>query len=316
MLSKRHQQLILALFALAMWNQASQARVPDEAEYRASALLGEEIGAWLDEYEPKPNSMGIFSVHANYPLEKDYSSVVEAEILRDLSDRNFPNVISCSECRAPQIYVKDERLIISKGAPDIDTLKQIGKRQPVATFLTIDVYRSKLSVIAHAVLYENPSGVVLRAQHFHIPAVSISDAAVQVLLTFGAGKPLASPDNSSGTLATAVNLLLLEELGFGKGGLNLGAALSSGNGTLIYLLPTFAFRGRFGSTALSWSIDLGAGLGFASGGKGYAFRGAYELYLGSLTVVGAEGIYFLPEKSGSTTLQGYAGLHLGLAFGR
>ena len=115
-------------------------------------------------------------------------------------------------------------------------------------------------------------------------------------------------------LTTSVGVSLLEEIGFGKGGLSVGAILAPGN-TLIYVDPTLSFRGRFGSSSLAWNLNLGVGYGLLSSLKGLNARATYELLLGSWAVVGAEGLYFFPSDS-TNSLKGYVGFHVGISIGR
>lgn len=302
----------IALIILTVCLSVS-ARPPEESEFLAASILGEEMANWLHELERRPSSLGIFSIHSNYPLEQDYSTILETEIMKSLAKKGSMQVTSCSECRNPQVSVSEDRVVISKGAPDIETLKRIGKKQPVETFMVIEVYRSKMSVVAHAVLYQNPTGVLISAERFKVPALNFTDAAVQVLFTVGGGKMLSGKGADGLGFTNSGSLTLLEEIGFGKGGLGLGAVL--GGSTLIYLCPTLAFGGRFGTSSMGYSINLGLGYGFASEARGITAKGSYEVFLGSLTVVGADLLYFIPDKS-VETFGGYGGFHIGIALGK
>lgn len=291
------------------------ARQPEEAEFAAAATLGEKISSWIDDLEPRPNSVGIFFVHANAPLEQDYANVVEAEILKRLSEMELQNVISCSECRQAQVSVEADKLVISRGNPDLETLKKIGKKYSVEAFLIVQLYRTKISVMAQVILYKNPEGTVMDAERFRVPAVNISDAAAQVLITAGPGKVLQGKVAGANEIGTAVNIALLEELGFGKGGLTLGFLTDSVNGNLFFLNPTYGFRGNFGNTGIGWSLQLGVGYGMTPESKGVSFRGAFDIYLGALAAIGFEATGFAPSKT-VDTIKSYAGFHIGLSLGR
>ncbi|MBY0372086.1 hypothetical protein K2X33_15490 [bacterium] len=313
----RYQTLTSFLLACLVWGgiaQPSYARSPDESEFAAAERIGDRIADWIANLERRPTSLGIFSVYPNYPLEQDYSTVVETEIMKSLAERDVQNVISCTECRANQVNLVNDRVVISKGAPDMETLKRIGKNQPVETFLVVEIYRTKLSVLAHAVLYQNPSGVLIAAERFRVTSVSFNDAATQVMLTVGLGKPLGAIVATD--WFTSLNLSLLEELGFAKGGLTIGGVLGTG-GTLLYLVPTIALRGRFGSGSVAWLLSMGAGYGMSGSDKGFAFKGGFDLTLGTLAVVGAEVSYMMPGAAAAPSLlQGFVGVHVGIALGR
>jgi hypothetical protein len=300
----------LAFFLLG--GPLAWSRAPEEAEFAAAEKIGEDVAEWIAGMERRPASLGIFNVYTNYPLEQDFSTVVETEIMKSLAKNDIQNVISCTECRINQVSVVNDRVVISKGAPDMDAMKRIGKTQPVETFLMVEIYRTKLSVLAHAVLYQNPSGVLISAQRFRVTAVSFSDAATQLVGTIGLGRSLGV---TTADLATSVNLSLMEEMGFAKGGLYLGGVISSA-GSLFYLAPSIAFRGRFGHGGIAWQLNLGLGYGLGGSAKGFVVRGGYDLTLGSSAVIGVEASYFLPSPAATNILTGFLGLHVGFALGR
>jgi hypothetical protein len=303
--------ITLALFA---WSAKSFARPPEESELLAAGHLAEDMAEWIRDLEVQPASIGIFSVHANPPLEQDFAQIVETNLIRTLAEKGFPNVSSCAECRSPNVTVQDDKIIVARGAPDIEHMKKIGKTQSVSSFLIIEIYRTNLSLFAQATLYENPSGKVLGAERFKVTALNFKDASVQVLLQLGSGKALSGKGSGTAGFLTSANLLLLEELGFAKGGLNVGGIFGGAN--LFYLNPTIGFRGRFGSSVMSYGIHFGVGYGLASESRGISMRGAYELHLGTLAILGAELTYFIKDKSSATPLTCYAGFHVGIALGR
>lgn len=288
-------------------------RAPDSAEFYAAGDLGKQIADWIIHLNPKPKSVAIFSVYANEPFDQDYAVLIESEVIKDLRNRDFEHISSCSECRAPQIVLDGELLVVRKGLPDAETLKKIGERHPVEAFVTIDLYRSNFSVLANATAYTNPDAQVISSERFSAPAMSINTADVQFLVTGGIGKPLSGVTSG---YSLAGNLMLVEEMGFAKGGLQVGAIMGGTAGTLIYTLPTIAFRGGFGNINLTWSLNLGAGFGLSGGQKGIALRSGFEVFLGSFTVIGVDGAYFLADTASSTGLKNYVGLHLGFVLGR
>jgi hypothetical protein len=306
--------LLLGLLATVY----AEARPPEEAEFIAASHLAEDIAQWIDQIEFRPNSVGIFAIHSNAPLEQDFSNLLENEIIKYLNQKSFEKVISCLECRNPTVTVQDNKVIIARGTPDLEQMKRAGKAQSVEAFLMVEVYRTNLSVYAQSTLYENPSGKLMGSERFRAAALNFKDASVQVILEVGAGKALsggsASATSTDAGWLTSANLLLLEELGFAKGGLDAGGVF--GNASLFYLNPTLAFRGRFGASMMSYGLHLGVGYGMSSGTKGIALRGSYELFLGTLAMIGTELDYFLPDKSGTNALTGFWGFHVGISLGR
>jgi hypothetical protein len=306
------RRTLLLLAVLIIGVDSAWSRAPEEAEFAAAEKIGEDIAEWIGAMERRPSSIGIFNVYTNYPLDQDYSTVIETEVMKSLAKNDIQNVISCTECRTNQVSVVNDRVVISKGAPDMDAMKRIGKTQPVETFLMVEIYRTKISILAHAVLYQNPSGVLISAQRFRVTAVSFSDASTQLIGTIGLGRPLGI---ISSDLATEFNLGLLEEMGFAKGGLFIGGVLA-GAGTLFYLTPTLAFRGRFGHGGIAWLLSLGFGYGLGGASRGFVVTAGYDITLGSTAVVGFGGSYFLPSPAVTGALTGFLGLRVGFSIGR
>lgn len=304
---------ISLLLSLWVFSQMAFARVPTEAEFSASREIADDVSDWYQNLPERPQSVTIFSTYSHEPLEQDYSAVLEAEVLKKLAGLGLEHVSSCSECRSPQIMIEGETLFIRKGIPDVETLKKFGEKHPVESFMVLEVYRTKFSILVHATLYKTATGAIIGTEKFSSSALTLNDAEVQLLLTFGAGKTIGVSQTG---FNYAGNVMLVEELGFGKGGLSIGTVLGGSAGTLIYVNPTLAFYGTFGRRKVTWSTSLGAGFGLLGGVKGVTFRGAYEIFLGSTGIFGVDGIYMLPETTTTGSLSGYFGVHLGVAFGR
>jgi hypothetical protein len=304
---------IAALMLTIFFSSTSEGRAPDSAEFYAAASLGKDIASWIGNLKPKPKGVGIYNVFSNEPFDQDYSQQVEAEIVQGLHKYNFDHISSCSECRAPQIVLEGELLIVRKGMPDAETLKKVSERHPVDVFVTVDVYRTSFYVLANAIAYSVPDGQVVSSERFSAPAMSISTADVQFLVTGGIGKVITP---SLDTYNLAANVMLVEEMGFAKGGLSIGTVLGGTAGTLIYTLPTIAFRGDFGNVNLTWSWNVGVGFGLLGSEKGITIRSGLEFFLGSFTVLGFDGTYFLSDTTGSSNLKTFVGLHAGFVLGR
>ncbi|MGE4233683.1 MAG: hypothetical protein AB7F43_10170 [Bacteriovoracia bacterium] len=310
---------ILALLLQLFLTRFAHARPPGESEFLAANLTAEEIAIWIEKIESRPRSVGIFSVRVSTPLESDYGSIIETEVLKQLRSRNLMTVIGCPECKVPRVKVSGDRIVITKGAPELDAFKELGRKLSVESFLVIDVYRTSLSVITNATLYQTSSGEVISAERFKVPALDFSNSAMQFMMLAGPGFTLGgkslSPNDSSFPLLA--NILILEELGFGKGGLNLGGIFAGDQGSLFYVQPTIGWRGRFGATAISSLFRVGAGFGLQGKDRGASAQITYDIFIGSFTVVGLDAVGFVPVRSpNSQSFNGYLGLHMGLSLGR
>lgn len=305
--------LRLLLLALTMVSSARVfARAPNESEFTAAAEIGDQIGHWVDQQQMKAKRVAIISVITGEPLEQDYASILEANILKRLNVLGFEYAASCSECRSPQLNVEGEVLVIRKGMPDSETMKKMADKIPAEGLLTVDVYRTKLYVMAQANLYRNGTAELIGTERFSAPAVSFEDRDVMFLTTFGGGKVVGITES---TYSYTANLMLVEELGIGKGGLSIGGVMSTAGGTLIEVNPTFVYTGRFGGTGFRWAGTLGVGFGMNGSAKGITARGSLEAFLGSWSVVGFEYHYFASDATGSA-MTGFWGIHIGFSLGR
>jgi len=306
--------VISGLMALSLC-QLAFSRPPDEYEFTAAKNLGSDIASWISDLENHPDSIAIFAVHANEPFDPNFSRIIENHITQELYERRISKVTSCVECRTAQVNVDGDNVVITKASPDLQTLKAFGAKIPVESFLVVEVYRTTFALVAEASLYANPGGDLLGAKEFRVSALNMGNSSVQVLLTFGSGRAVGGNTGTTPSLTSAANVFLLEELGFAKGGLNLGT-IFGGNQTLFYLNPTLSLRGKFGSYSMGWSLNLGVGYGFEGASQGFTTRVSYEIYLGSFVDLGLEGAYFFPSGSQLNGAPAYAGLHIGISFGR
>lgn len=306
--------MVLSFSFRAAFFPALLAKGSEEVELAAADNLGQDVAHWVMSRNPVPTGVAIYAVHPNEPLDSHYANLVENAILSGLVHQGISKVTACPQCHTAHVEVKDEQVFVTRSAVDMESIKAAAKNLPVESFLMVELYRTTFAIVAEATLYQNDTGEILGTEHFRVSAMNFNDSSVQVLLTVGFGAPLESTGTSS-DIATSAGISLLEELGFAKGGLNLGA-LFAGSDTLLYLNPTLAFRGRIGSYGLAWSLNLGAGYGMLGSYRGITTRGSFELYLGSLAVVGVEGNFYFPQDATGQYLNGFIGFHIGLAFGR
>jgi len=306
--------VIAALLVSTFFATDARAKTPEEAELVAMRYLGDKMAAWIHGMEPRPESIAIFAVNANAPLDADASRVFETELRKGLSDRGMNKVSTCIECRNPWVKVQDDKIIVSAGVADAETLKRVSGNHNAQTLLVIDLYRTKLKMGAHAQLLDAQSGDMLGVERFYVPALNFADTSAQVLVTFGVGSIFPKP--ASGEVTPAASASLLEDIGFAKAGLTTGGIISSSNGTLIYCNPSIAFRGSFGNSGLGYSLMFGLGYGFVGSARGLDARVSFDLYLGSWAVFGLEYNYLYSQSNPKPTIPSYGGFHVGVSFGR
>lgn len=289
-----------------------------EAEFLAASLGGEEISGWIQEFNPRPNSLSIFAVRTKPPLAEDFAGVLETEVYKNLTRLADFRVQSCPDCKTPMLKVAGDRLVITKGTPDIETLKQRGRDAQVEGFLVIETFRTTMAVVIVANLYQTSSGEIIGSKTFRIPALSIGPSASMILVNAGLGLVIGGKSSKAGGAPPlSMSIALLEELGFGKGGLTVGGVVTSANGAMAYLMPTLGWRGRFGSSAIYSLSTVGLGYGQA-GAAGVSSRVTYDLMIGSFTNIGLEAVGLVPiqQKKSSKGFAAFAGLHIGFILGR
>jgi len=312
--------VVLFLFLIPI-HSVSYAHEIGEAEFLAASLTGEDIALWVQRLQHVPRAIGLFSIRAEPPLDPDFANVVEGEIAKNLESRNISRVVTCPECRTSQIQVLGERIVVTRSAPDLRTLQDLGKKLGADAFLVADVYRTQLSLISQVNLYDTLSGQLIGAETFKVPALEIANAAMQLMIKagpgflFGGGQLSTSSDGPSAP-PFSVNLLVLEELGFGKGGINVGGVFNREN-SYGYVMPTLGWRGRFGGTSLSTLKSISAGYGFRDSTYGVAVGLSYDVFFGSFAFLGLQATGIIPIASRSTTSPfGFAGINIGLSLGR
>lgn len=312
---------VIALFLLSLSPHvagASEDRI-SEAEFLGASLAGEEIAAWFRDLSARPKSVSIFSTSTKAPLAEDFGNVLDTEIYKNLSRIDQLRVQSCPDCRTPQVRVMGDRIVLIKGAPDIETLRQKGRENQVESFLVVETYRTSLALMVVANLYQTSSGEIVGSKTFRIPAVSLGPSAAIILFNGGVGIELGGKNSSAEGQAPpfSASVSFLEELGFGKGGISAGGVFTADNGALFYVVPTIGWRGHFGASAIYSLTTIGLGYGQA-GKTGITPRATYDVMIGSFTNIGLEAEALIPIQGGEKdkTFSGFAGLHIGFVLGR
>lgn len=308
---------LITVVLLCLPMAKAHSRVLESNDFMAARTLGHDIASWITKVPNSPESVLIYSVNSHEPYDKSFSDVLETEIMDKLGELNIKEVTTCHECRIAQVRVDQSQIIVSKGAPDTETIKRMASKYPTKSAVLVEVYKTKVFIQAQAVLYTNPGGRLIGAEKFKVPILDTEEKAVQFLLTFGSGFVTLDSGTSSGSgLRGAGNITLLEEIGFAKAGLNLGGVFTPG-ATLFHLNPTLGIRNRFGASKLKWGLDIGLGYGLAGSRQGFVIRAAPQLFFGSFAVVGGEFTYFLANDggTGSGAIQTYYGLHIGFTLG-
>lgn len=294
-----------------------------EGDLIAAADIAEDISNWIHGFKNPPKSIGIFSIKLPPSLDPSFANVFEAELVKYLQ-AGKTRVVNCPECRTPRLKVKGERILITKGAPDLSTFMELGNNLEVEAFLALEVDKTKLSMITHATVYEVASGKILGADAFKASDLDFVESAMQYNLSFGPGFSFgkaantnANPGSSSPPLVA--DFSVLEELSFGKGGFNVGSVFNAENNNYFYFLPTVGFRFRWGHSSLHSLITLGAGYGTGSAGSGGSGAIGINFYIGSFTFIGVKTTGIIPFNTKNNPDQGPLGtvsLQIGLSLGK
>ena len=315
-------KLVLFFVAITLaTTQPARAEATSEAEVLAAEVTSERISSWLAELPNRPGNIAIFSIRSAAPLNAAYASLLEAELTRAIKKKNTVTLSVCLECRAPQVRAEGENLVITKGMPDADAMRELAKKTGTQSFLLLNIFRTPFALVSEATLHKAETGEILAVEQFRVPAFELGNASLLLMLEGGVGRLIGGrPTKGSETFPFTLGVTALEELGFGKGGLSVGGVFAGDNGNLLYIAPTVGLRGRFGATPVTSLTSLGAGFGYTGEKAGLALRGTYDIFIGTFTVLGFDAVYLVPISglvdATKPTMSGYVGIHLGIAIGR
>jgi len=306
---------LLGMTATCAW-----AKPASEADLIAATETAHEIGLFLQGLPQKPANVAIFDVRVNFPIDPGFASVLEAEVIRTLREEQSTTMTSCFECRAPQIEIRDDKLVVRKGIPDQAAMGRLAKATGADSFMMLNISHTRFSLVTEVTLYQASDGTALGAKQIRIPALDWSEAGLQLILAAGpsslSGGQSVFGNNTA--IPFSAHLAALEEVGFGKAGLVLGGA-GGPAGNLAYITPTIAWRNAYGTSGIYSLKSLGGGFGTSNGVGVIAVRADYTLMLGSFTVAGAEAVLLSPAPSQSNTGQPLSfvlSAFIGFNFGR
>ena len=311
---------LVALCTLLTFFNLTLAHATSEGDFMATTELASDIGKWVNGLEAKPKSMAIFSLHLNAPMDEGLKAPLVGELTKNINAGKNTRFIDCEECRAPMIEVQGDRLVISKGAPDLKQLQELGKKVGADTFMSIEVFKSKLSLMAQVTILQASTGDMLASDSFRVSNLDFNDAAMQFMLGVGPALPFSSSSSSTKNGGSyTFDLTALEELGFGKGGLTVGAFVGLGENNPFYIMPTLALRNRFGSTRMYGLTSLAVGYGISGNEKGVAVAFGYHFFISSFTFIHVKAFGMIPTGNssyygGSSIAAG--ALEIGVALGR
>lgn len=307
------------VFAATMFTAVGHAeKVTQEGDILASEVTSQGLSNWIGEMNEKPSSVAIFATKAKAGVDADYPELLENRVLGGLKENTDLKVVQCFECRSLQLQMLDDRLVVKKGIVDAKTLQSLGGKLGVETVLVMDVYKTKLALFTQAMLYDVGSGELRASTLIRAPTLGWYESAMLIMFSggpvvLGGGNVSSVPED---TFGAGFNLMVLEEIGFGKGGLGAHAIAHPTKGYLTMIGPVLAWRGYYkGSNIYSLkSIELG--LGDTNGAKGIGGRVAYDVFIGSFTNVGLSfaGVS-ANSKESDKPINFAVGLHAGFNFG-
>ena len=130
------------------------ARTPNEADLLAGTLTADEIGTFFDKLEKKPTNVAVFDVKVNAPLDQSFAEALEGEIVRVLRESRTITIMNCFECRTPRMEVREDKLMVKKGMPDQASITQLGKQLGVDSFMMLEVFRTRFSLVTQVTLVQ------------------------------------------------------------------------------------------------------------------------------------------------------------------
>lgn len=307
------------IFAMLIFPLFSSAKALTETELLAGTLTAEQIGDNLASLPKIPTNTAIFSIKLSSGIDPSFGDYLESETNRILRENHSISLVQCFECRSPQIEVRDDKLVVKKGAPDVATLAKLGKQLTVDSFIKMEVFRTKFSITTEITLLQASDGAILYTNQIRVPALDWTDDGLQLILGLGPAQTTGgyqdAPDPNR--YSTIGHLFIYEEVGFGKAGFAI-SSLNGSLGKLYTLTPAVGWRARFGTTGIYSLKSLGLGFGTSDGITGGVVRLDYALMLGSFTALGVNWTGFSPfgNKDNKAPILSTFNFYVGFNFGR
>lgn len=309
--------LILCFFFCSAHNSvaAEEGKIPETHIYTATGL-GADIADWILSMNPRPNSIAILDVRSKNPLNANFSSVLETEVLQGLSKAEDIRVLSCFECRAARASVVGEQVVISKGVPSMEDFKKTAQKLGAEAFLLIEARRATTSIAASVEMYSG-AGNVIGSRNFTQQVLDLDGGSAMLGFVAAVGETIGGKDVENGNPSGGADVFLLQELGGGrKGGVLIGAFGGNGGGA-GYVMPTLGWLHRKSFLDLQGMAMVGLGPGGSNKGFGIAARASYQLFVGyCLFGMQAAAIAPLSSKEGKEAPDALIGFNIGIVFGR
>jgi hypothetical protein len=293
-----------------------------EGDLLAAETLANDLKEWVLKAPNRPTSIAIYSTKFKPGVSSDFPEFLETKILSSIREFGEIKVVQCFECRTVQLELLEDHLVVKKGLADQKAMREMAAKLGVDHFLVLDIYKTKLAVFLQAMLYNAATGEVTESQTFRAPSIDWYESAMLINLNFGPGLPSGGKDykgKDTEQFGVTGNLMVLEEIGFGKGGIIANYTSHGQKGYLGMLAPALGWRGYFKGSNLYSLRTLAIGFGESNSTKGLAFNFGYDIFIGSFTTVGFAGTGFLGSATnsdaGSQPITSVLSAHIGFNFG-
>lgn len=218
--------------------------------------------------DPKPTSITALPVSTSSNLHSSFANIAESNILNQIVRRTGISYIECQQCKAPRVTVKDEKLLVTKGAPDNKMLLEIAKDLEVDAFLKIHVEKTFNSMRVIISVIRAGTNEVIAAESFVEGNITAGDSGL--IIGFSAiGSFEFVPDYKLGlknwdkSVPFGGEMFWHEKLGSGmRAGINAGALVGGLNGVFAYITTAIGARINIGQSPLALSPLLHIGLGY------------------------------------------------------
>lgn len=302
------------------------------ADIDALTLIGEDVAYWWGKIpKEKPLSISVLHVGVNQKVNNDFGALTESVILASFASDKNTKAIACFECRRPDIVVKDDRLIITKGVPNQEALRILAKKLDLEAFATIILTKTVFSLRALVTVHLASTGEIFASKEFSVSNVAFFDASMQFLVASGLqwDIPLSNAQYERTQVPLGIDFTWLQAVGkHTRVGLNAGTTLLARTGNLGYLTPRIAWKIQLGRSAFSLVPGVQTGFGFRIPSTiedaidtkfafGLVAGASLDLFLGQFFFIGATTNGFIPiNLKNLEEVVIYPGFHIGMAVGR
>lgn len=240
----------------------------------------DRLAAWVLENQYKIKSLAIFNVQVSHDLDKSNADFFEARFLETLRKDPSLKIVSCRECRSPQIRVAGDQLVIERGGPEKETIQKLAQKYGVQSFIEVYLRKTSTSIVLSAKVFDGNGleiidGITLSGAHYEV-----NDSAFNLIFNIGSGIGVGGDDDEPptpflGEISFVETFDSSHKFGFSVGGGSVNRRY------LAYVAPSMFWKtGQKTNFNKIWGV--GVGVGATDDAWGVLLKGSFDMFYGNL----------------------------------